>query len=93
MLLPRDPGLLGRQVRARITVAEKWCVKGEVVQLIEHATPLPQISIGRPNLLPSPSQLKATPLTVVPEDSNARALVRVACVLTRVWSLRFGLRA
>lgn len=59
VLLPRDPSLLGRQVLARILTAEKWCVKGQVVRVIEFDVPLPQVSISRPNVLPSPKQLQA----------------------------------
>jgi threonylcarbamoyladenosine tRNA methylthiotransferase CDKAL1 len=67
VLLPRDANLLGRQVVARILTAEKWCVKGEVVRVIEQETPLPQVSISRPNLLPTPKEIQASGLTVVSE--------------------------
>jgi threonylcarbamoyladenosine tRNA methylthiotransferase CDKAL1 len=70
VLLPRDASLLGRQVVARILAAEKWCVKGEVVRVIEHETPLPQVSISRPNILPSPKELEASTLTVVSETHH-----------------------
>ena len=67
VLLPRDPALLGCQVVARILSAEKWCVKGQVVRVVEHAVPLPPVSISRPNVLPTPQELQATSLTVVQE--------------------------
>ena len=70
VLLPRDHNLLGCQVMARILSAEKWCVKGEVVRVLEHQTPLPQVSFSRPNILPSPSELQARSLTVVSEAPN-----------------------
>jgi threonylcarbamoyladenosine tRNA methylthiotransferase CDKAL1 len=70
VLLPRDHNLLGCQVMARILSAEKWCVKGEVVRVLEHQTPLPQVSFSRPNILPSPSELQARLLTAVSEAPN-----------------------
>lgn len=76
VLLPRDASLLGKHVLARIVSAEKWCVKGEVLRELEPAAPLPQVSIARPNLLPSPKELKRSSLTVVSEPvSSARAQV------------------
>jgi len=71
VLLPRDSNLLGCQVMARILSAEKWCVKGEVVRVLEHQAPLPAVSISRPNVLPTPAELQASSLTVVQEAPNA----------------------
>lgn len=63
VLLPRDAKLLGRSVIAQVVSADKWSVKGEVVEVLEEEA-IPQVSIARKNILPSPSELKAQKLHV-----------------------------
>eukprot|EP00960_Hanusia_phi_P020609 607349-Hanusia_phi.AAC.4 len=63
VLLPRDAKLLGRSVIAQVVSADKWSVKGEVVEVLEEEG-LPQVSIARKNILPSPSELKSQKLHV-----------------------------
>lgn len=49
---------MGRSVMVRIDTAEKWCVKGTVLEILAENIILPQVSTSRTNVLPTRQHLE-----------------------------------